>query len=125
MEYYEPPEIDEAEYDLDNDPRGIKLQLYKGALKDRLKSIKEMKDKRSSLYAMIEMHLRKESLDEVKQHEDYDTSHADKDPMGLWDAVTDTHRVMTTSRVASVMKQTAKDNFETCYQHSYESIVDF
>ena len=125
MEYYEPPEIDEDDYDLDNDPRGVKLQTYKDELKERSKSIRDMRNNRSSLYAMIEMYLSKESLDEVRQHDNYDDFNANKDPLELWKAITEIHRVMSVSKVATVVKQTAKDNFDTCYQHTYESIVDF
>lgn len=125
MRYYEPPMIDEDDYHLDDDPRQVQIRLYTDAMRERLKSIREMRDDRSKLYAMIETYLSKESLDEIKQHRNYDTFHAEKDPLELWKAVTDTHRVISVSKVAAVMKQTAKDNFETCYQHSYETIVDF
>ena len=123
--YYVPPPVDESLYDLDNDPH----QLHLGALRrehdKRLQAIIDMRNERPKLYSMITSKLSSESIDEIKRHKDYDVFHVQKDPLALWKAIEETHRVASLSTIETEVRKTARSTYQSISQHPYESIVEY
>jgi hypothetical protein len=50
---------------------------------------------------------------------------ASRDPLELWKIIKATHQILTTSKVASVIKKTARKEYMACKQGPYEHIVDY
>jgi hypothetical protein len=67
--YFVPPQVDVADYDLEDDPHELNLSEYKDARKSRNRRIESMKGDRASLYAFLLLHLSNESLDAIKLQE--------------------------------------------------------
>jgi hypothetical protein len=66
---------------------------------------------RTSMYAYIILKLSKESLNEVQGSGQWDTIEASRDPVELWKVVKSTHQILTTSKVASVIKKTVREEY--------------
>ena len=124
-EYYEPPVVDESEYDLLEDPHGLNLSEYKDARKARNRRIDGMKNDRAGLFAYLLMHLSNESLDAVKLRDDWEAANEGKDPLELWLLIEATHRVGVTSRIPAVLKSESRRAYQAVAQSTYESIVRF
>jgi len=69
--------------------------------------------------------LSKESLDEVQGDGGWDTVETSRDPLELWKIIKATHQILTTSKVASVIKKTARKEYMACKQGPFEHIVDY
>jgi hypothetical protein len=83
-----------------------------------------MKIDRTSIFAYLISKLSKESLDEVQGYGTWDTVEASRDPLELWKFIKATHQILT-SKVASVIKKTAREEYMACKQGPYEHIVDY
>ena len=105
--YYVPPAVDTTQFNLTNDPHEIKKGRLREAHKRRDKEIDDMKIDQTSVFAYIVSKLSKESLDEVQRDKDWTTIEASRDPLALWLVVKATHQILTTSKVASIIKKTA------------------
>jgi len=123
--YYVPPMIDAADYDLGNDPYEVERVRFREAHKRRDKEIDDMKVDRSSMFAYLISKLSKESLDEIQGHKDWKSIDSERDPLRLWLTVKECHQTLTTSKVASVIKKTAREEYAACKQGMYEHIVDY
>jgi hypothetical protein len=123
--YYVPPPVDTSLYDLNNDPHEIEKGRLREAHKRGNKEIDDMKIDRISLYTYLLSKLSKESVDKLHGHKDWPTIEASRDPLNLWKIIKECHQTLTTSKVASVIKKTAREEYSSCRQGVYESIVDY
>ncbi len=80
---------------------------------------------RAAMYAYILSKISKESMGELYRYPDFELIEADRDPLALWLAIKNTHQVLTMSKVAYVVKKSAREEYMSCKQGSYESIVDY
>ncbi len=124
-EYFEPPELNIEDYDLDNDPHGVNVVDYREDRKERRRKIAQMEADKPKMYAMILGKLSTESMDELKRHEDYEDFNREKDPLMLWLAITMIHQVASVSKVASVVKKAARDKYASMRQGQFETIITF
>ena len=85
----------------------------------------DMQIDRTSMYAYIISKLSKESLDEIQGDPNWGRIEAARDPLELWKVVKSTHQILTTSKVASVIKKTAREEYTACKQGTFEHIVDY
>ncbi len=102
-----PPAVDITQFNLTSDPHEIEKGHLREAHKRRDKEIDDMKIDRMSKFTYIVSKLSKESLDEVQGDKDWTTIEASRDPLALWLVVKATHQILTTSKVASIIKKTA------------------
>jgi hypothetical protein len=123
--YYVPPEVNPMDYDLTHDSMDIEKGRLRDAHKRRDKEIDDMAIDRTSMFAYMLSKLSKESMDEFAHHEDYATIEAERDPLKLWLAIKVTNQTLTTSKVAAVVKKSAREEYNACKQGTYESIVDY
>jgi len=123
--YYDPPPIDPSTYNLSNDPHEIEKTRLREAYKRRDKEVADMEVDRTSMFAYIISKLSKESLDEVQGDAQWSMIEASRDPLELWKVVKSTHKILTTSKVASVIKKTAREEYAACKQGPFEHIVDY
>jgi hypothetical protein len=55
--------------------------------------------------------LSKESVDEIQGQAKWAKLEVSRDPLELWMLIKDSHQVLTTSKVASVIKKTAREEY--------------
>ena len=67
----------------------------------------------------------KESLDEIQGANGWATIEAGRDPLELWKVIKSTHQILTTSKVAWVIKKTAREEYAACKQGMFEHIMDY
>jgi hypothetical protein len=123
--YYSPPAIDIQRFNLQNDPHDIEKGRLREAHKRRDKEIDDMQIDRTSMFAYIISKLSKESLDEVQGDKEWVNIEESRDPLELWKVVKATHQILTTSKVAAVIKKTAREEYAACKQGPFEHIVDY
>jgi len=123
--YYTPPAIDVTLFDLANDPHEVEKTRLREAYKRRDKELADMELDKTSMYAYIISKLSKESLDEVQGDANWGTIETSRDPLMLWLVIKATHQILTTSKVASVIKKTAREEYASCKQGTFEHIVDY
>jgi hypothetical protein len=123
--YYTPTAVDTALYNLTNDPYEIEKGRLREAHKRRDKEIDDMRIDRTSMFAYLISKLSKESYDEVQGHKDWGTIESSRDPLQLWLAIKSTHQILTTSKVAGIIKKTAREEYSACKQGSFEHILDY
>lgn len=134
-EYWEPEELNEDDYLVEEEgregqpPRMILTEFgrenMRQDIKKRSEIVSKMMEDRPKLYAYIISKLSKESLDEVKQHQDYEQIDRDVDPLRLWMTIKSLHMVTTTSRVEGVVKRQAYVDYATCNQGAFENLIDY
>jgi hypothetical protein len=117
--------VDDKLFDLKNDPYDIHKGRLRKAHERRDKEIDDMAIDRASMYAYIMSKISKESRDEVARVEKWKEIEAERDPLRLWLAIRESHQTCSTSKVASVIKKSAREEYSACKQGIYESIVDF
>jgi hypothetical protein len=122
--YYTPPPIDIKTFNLSNDPHNVEKTRLKEAYKRRDKEIADMDVDRTSMYAYIISKLSKESFDEVQGDGKWAAIEASKDPLELWKVIKASHQILTTSKVSSIIKKTAREEYAACKQGVFEHIVD-
>jgi hypothetical protein len=123
--YYVPPAVDTSQYNLTNDPYEVEKGRLREAHKRRDKEIDDMKIDRTSMFAYLISKLSKESLDEVQGDASWDKIEVSRDPLDLWKVIKATHQILTTSKVASIIKKTAREEYAACKQGPFEHIVDY
>jgi hypothetical protein len=123
--YYHPPTIDISDFDLTNDPHEIEKARLREAYKRRDKEVADMLVDRTSMYAYIISKLSKESLDEIQGDTGWNQIEVERDPLKLWKVIKSTHQILTTSKVTSVIKKTAREEYAACKQGVFEHIVDY
>jgi hypothetical protein len=123
--YYVPPEINPMDYDLTHNVTDIEKGRLRDAHKRRDKEIDDIAIDRTSMFAYILSKISKDSQDELTRYMDYDKIEAERDPLKLWLPIKATHQTLSTSKVAGVVKKSAREEYSTCKQGAYESIVDY
>jgi hypothetical protein len=61
----------------------------------------------------------------VKRHADYKLIKANRDVQRLWEIIEETHKVFTNSRIAAVVKKTARKEYQFMHKVPYESIITY
>jgi len=64
-------------------------------------------------------------VSEIQGDAKWSAIEASRDPLDLWKVVKSTHQILTTSKVTSVIKKTAREEYAACKQGSFEHIVDY
>jgi hypothetical protein len=118
--YYVPAPVNPKDFDLANDPHDIEKTRLREAHKRRDKEVDDMRVDRTSMYAYLLSKLSKESLEKT-----WATIECSRDPLALWMVIKSTHQILTTSKVASVIKKTAREEYSACRQGAFEHIVDY
>jgi hypothetical protein len=85
----------------------------------------DMINDRPKLYAMIWQYLSQESKEEVKRSADYEVIKNTRDAQQLWQVIEETHKVFTISRIAAVIKKTARKEYQLMHQGPYKSIITY
>jgi hypothetical protein len=124
-QYYTPIPPDPDDYDLDNDPYGLNCQTFLKQQKLYMRHCEEMVNNRPKLYAMIWQYLSQESKEEVKRSENYEVIKNTRDAQGLWNTIEETHKVFMISRIAAVIKKSARKEYQLMHQGPYESIITY
>jgi hypothetical protein len=124
-EYFIPKPPDVTNYDLVNDPYGLNKATYLEQQKLYMRHWEDMINNRAKLYAMIWQYLSQESIAEVKRHTDYEVNKTNRDVQRLWEIIEETHKVFTISRIAAVIKKTARKEYQLMHQGAYESIITY
>jgi len=124
-QYYVPAAVDIALYDLTNDPFNVEKGKLREMHKRRDKEIDDMRIDRTSMYAYLISKLSKESQDEIQGHADWADIEKTRDPLKLWKVIKACHQILTTSKVAAVIKKTACEEYTTCKQGPFEHIMNY
>jgi hypothetical protein len=121
--YYaaEPPE--QEDYDPVNDPYRLKRATFLEQQKLYMRHWEDMINDRPKLYAMIWQHLSQESKEEVKRSVDYEVIKNTRDAQALWQVIEETHKVFMISRIAAVIKKSARKEYQLMHQGPYEIII--
>jgi hypothetical protein len=123
--YWEPEAVDkDKDYPTAGTDEFVKAALIH-AIKERATVIAKMRANRASMFAYILSKLSKESIDELKRHQDYAEIDEKVDPLLLWKAIKELHMVATSSKVTQVVKRKAREEYQSCKQGAFESLVDF
>lgn len=96
--YFVPAAVDDALYDLMNDPYDIEKARLREAHKRRDTELDDMCIDCTVMYVYLISKLSKESFDEVQGHADWSKIECARDPLQLWIVIKKTHQVLTTSR---------------------------
>jgi hypothetical protein len=56
---------------------------------------------------------------------DYEVIKNTRDAQQLWQVIEETHKVFTISRIAAVIKKTARKEYQLMHQGPYESIITY
>lgn len=84
------------------------------AIKACTKEMLNVDTQAPKLCSFIWQYLSVGSVEEIKQHKDYIKFSVDKDPVALWAAIVETHRVDGVSKVPAIMKLDARDVYKNC-----------
>jgi hypothetical protein len=112
-------------FDFVNDPYQLNRSQYIEEYKNYAKHQEDMRNNRPKLYALIMQYLSPESKDEIKRVQDYETMKQNRDPLMLWEAIEETHKVHSISKVAAVVKRNARKDYANMKQGPYESIIAY
>ena len=123
--YTEPPEIDEDEFDLDNDPRGTELHKYKRRISNREDAIMKQENDCPKLFATMYKYLSRESIDAVLKHEGYDEVGDRNDPLQLWLAIKETHKIGSDATDEVTQRANARHAYKKMSQGPFEVIMDY
>ena len=96
------------DYYFANDQYGINRASYMEQLKLYIKHWEQMMNDRTKLFALLMQYLSPESLDEVKRDPNFNLIKNTRDVRALWEIIETTHKVYTVSKVAAVVKKTAR-----------------
>jgi len=106
------------------DPDDFKA-AWTEAIKSYTKEMLNVDTQAPKMYGFIWKYLSVGSVEEIKQHKDFATFSVDKDPVALWKAIVETHRVDGVSKVPAIMKKDARDVYNDCKQGGFESLVTY
>ena len=124
-QYYVPDVVDSSLFDLTNDHYDVEKGRLREAHKHRDREIHDMLVDRTSMYAYLISKLSKESQDEIQGHADWPDIEKTRDPLKLWKVIKACHQILTTSKVAAVIKKTAREEYAACKQGPFEHIMDY
>jgi hypothetical protein len=118
----DPVEPGKADFDLKDEYDKVayleELKLYR-----KLKN--EQKERKPKLYATILKYLSKESLEAVRKANNWDKVEEEVNPARLWEIIVDKHRVHSTSEVAAIVKQEARNQLQNVRQGGFESVISY
>jgi hypothetical protein len=77
------------------------------------------------MFAYLISKLNKESYDEVQGHKVWTTIESSRDPLELWMVIKTPHQILTTLKVARIIKKTARKEYAACKQGPFEHILDY
>ena len=125
-EYYTPPPVqyDRDEVEGDGIDARLQLKIVETEIQGRQKKISRMKDDRPRLYADMYGQLSVESEDEIKRHEGYAEFSKENDPLGLLEAIIETHIYDRTAN-GTFDKKRARIEYGNIKQGRYEFITQF
>jgi len=125
--YYVLDDVDISLYDLTNDPYDVEKARLREAYKHRNKDVNNMRVDRTSMYAYLISKLSKESYEKIQGHMEWQAKKIEdiRDPLDLWLVIKKSHQILTMSRVAAVIKKTAREEYSSCKQGSFENIMDY
>ena len=123
-EYYTLPEIDMAPY-AGWQTNDLKKTLYLDEAKDKARRERAMLQDQPKMYAYILSKMSKESMDELKNHADYETAHVEQSPKVLWILLREIHATNTSTTNSLILKKEAFNQYTSCKQGQYETIADF
>ena len=124
-QYYFPDAVDASLYDLTNDRYDVEKGRLREAHKHRDKEINDMQVDRTSMYAYLISKLSKESQDEIQGHTNWPDIEKTRDPLKLLEVIKSCHQILTTAKVAAVIKKTAREEYAACKQGPFEHIMDY
>lgn len=123
-QYDDSPVINDEEFPGWRDDEVMKT-LYIGEIKARQKVVRQIKDDQAKMYAYIVSKLSKESMDEFKHHEDYQTVKGDLSVFGLWVVLREIHAINNSSTNLLILKKEAFEKYATCKQGPFEILAGF
>ena len=123
--YYEKKRPNKLDVEFNTGDADDDKLMYVEALKAWARTTADMELKRPMMYGTIWSHMSPESVDEVKNQEEYATFSVDKDPEGLWQCIIATHGVNSISHVPGVVKQAAWQRYVSCRQGGFESLITY
>ena len=91
-EIWDPPEVDPADFELDNDPHGIEALKLRTAVISRQKQISAYEVDLPKVRAKMWKYMSRESQEAVLGHEDYDDEAHRNDPLQLALSIEATHQ---------------------------------
>jgi hypothetical protein len=112
-------------FDFVNDPYQLNRSQYIEECKNYAKHQEEMRNYRPKLYALIMQYLSPESKDEIKRVQNYEAMRQNIDPLMLWEAIEETHKIHSICKVAAVIKRNARKAYNNMKQGPYESIIAY
>lgn len=121
---YKPPLPNKAEFAFLTDPDDQKA-AWTEAIKTYTKELMNVDTQAPKLYSFIWQYLSIGSVEEIKQHKNYAMFSVAKDPVTLWAAIVETHRVDGVSKVPAIMKSDSRDVYKNCKQGGFESLVTY
>jgi hypothetical protein len=124
-QYYAPDAVDTSLYDLTNDHYDVDKERLREAHKHRDKEINDMQVDHTSMYAYLISKLSKESQDDIQGHTEWLDIEKTRDPLKLGKVIKSCHQILTTSKVAAVIKKTACEEYAACKQGPFEHIMDY
>jgi hypothetical protein len=107
------------------DPHGLNQAEYLERMKEYRKEVRNMEADRAKLYALILQYLSDESDEEIKRSANWLNIEANTDHGLLWTEIEKTHNVNTISKVTSVVKLTARNDYHQMRQGQFESIIAY
>jgi hypothetical protein len=125
--YYVHVVVDMSLYDLTIDLYDVEKVRLGGAYKCRDKEIDDMRIDWTSMYAYLIPKLSKESFGKIQGHADWIKKKIkeSQDPLDLWLVIKRSQQILTTSKVAAVIKKTAHEEYSACEQGPFEKIMDY
>ena len=125
-EYYTPPpvEYDPEELEGDGVEARLQLKMIETKIQGRQKRINSMHDDRARLYADMYGQLSAESEDEIKRHTNYLEFSRSVDPLGLLQAIIDTHIYARTAN-GVFDKKKARGEYNSTKQGRFELLTSF
>jgi hypothetical protein len=123
-QYYDLDAVDTSLYDMTNNRYKVEKGRLRESYKHRDKEINDMRVDRTSMYAYLISKLSKESQDEIQGHTNWPDIEKTRDPLKLWKVIKSCHQILTTSKVAAVIKKTAREEYAACKQGPFEHIMD-
>ena len=121
---YVPNLPNKASFAFLTDPDDFKA-AWTEAIKSYTKEMLNVDTQAPKLYSFIWQYLSVGSIEEIKQHKDFAKFSVEKDPVALWKAIVETHRVDGISKVPAIMKSDARDVYQSCKQGGFESLVTY
>ncbi len=60
-----------------------------------------------------------------KRSQNYDVIKNTRDAQGLWNTIEETHKMFTISKIACIIKKSARKEYQLMHQGPYESIITY